>query len=203
MSRKASVTVAEGQLAASGRLFGREWMRSPLGVGAVAPSSAYLAQAITAGLATAEGPVIELGPGTGVFTAALLRHGIRPDHIVAIEASEGFARELALCFPQVVVIQDDAARIRHLTPFGRGGAAFVICGLPLLSMPSRKVLQILSGCMTVLRPGGELRLFTYGPRCPVSKAMLSRLGLVARNTAFVPLNMPPAWVYTLQKPELT
>lgn len=182
-------------------LFGREWLRAPLLVGAVAPSSARLANAITRGLTESCGPVVELGPGTGVFTAALLRRGIPPAQIAVIEASESFAAALARRFPQVAVIHDDAARIRHVSPFDPGGAGLIICGLPLLSMPAAKVLRIVAGCMTVLKQDGELRLFTYGHRCPIPPSMLARLSLVTRRRTFIPLNMPPASVYAVQRRE--
>ena len=118
-----------------------------------------------------------------------------------IEASESFAAALELRFPQVAVIHDDAARIRWITPFGLGAADLVICGLPLLSMPQAKVQRIVAGSMRVLKPDGELRLFTYGQRCPILAAMLSRLGLAAQRRAFVPLNMPPASVYAVVRRE--
>lgn len=81
---------------ASPWLFGREWLRAPLRVGAVAPSSARLADAMTQGLAATCGPGLELGPGTGVFKAALLRRGIPAAQVAVIEASESFAGALAL-----------------------------------------------------------------------------------------------------------
>lgn len=189
------------QSLASPWLFVRAWVRAPLRVGAVAPSSARLADAMTQGLTATCGPLIELGPGTGVFTAALLQRQIRAAQVAVIEASESFAAALTLRFPQVAVIHDDAARIRHVSPFGPGGADVVICGLPLLSMPPAKVLRIVAGCMTVLKPAGELRLFTYGQRCPIPAAMLFRLGLVAHRRAFVPLNIPPASVYAVVRRE--
>lgn len=197
MKEKVTVSAAPVQQLSSIRLFGREWVRSPFGVGAIAPSGTGLAQAITKGLSDKTAPVIELGPGTGVFTRAMMDLGIKPEQIAAVEASEGFAAALARRNPLLTVIHGDAARVGRLAPFGPGGAALVICGLPLLSMPPAKVLRILSGCMHSLRPGGELRLFTYGPRCPVSSVIRARLGLAARRTAFVPLNIPPASVYSL------
>lgn len=147
----------------------------------------------------ASGPVVELGPGTGVFTAALLRRGIPAAHITAIEAVEGFAAAMERRFPGVAVIHGDAVRVRHVVPCGPGGAGVVICGLPLLSIPPAKVLRIVAGCMTILRPEGELRLFTYGFRCPIPASILSRLGLIAQHRAFVPLNMPPASVYAVHR----
>lgn len=185
--------------ACEGMLFGKEWLRAPLRVGAVAPSGAALARAITDGLSPSDGPVLELGPGTGVFTAALLARGIPPGDIAAIEQGEPFASALSERYREVVVIHGDAARIRHLTPFGPARAGTVICGLPLLSMPPSKVLRILAASFAAMRPGGEFRLFTYGPRCPVRGPILDRLGLVARRSAFAALNLPPASVYSLRK----
>ena len=178
--------------------FGREWMKAPLKVGAIAPSSSGLAQAITKGLSATDGPVIELGPGTGVFTSALLARGIPGGCIAAIEASSGFASALTNQFPEVRVIRADAARVRHLNPF-RVPTNVVVCGLPLLSMPPGKVFRILAGSFAVLRAGGSFRLFTYSPRCPVPRVTLDRLGLVTRRVAFVPLNIPPASVYELRR----
>lgn len=182
-------------------LFRREWLRAPLRVGAVAPSSAALARAITEGLSAEGGPILELGPGTGVFTAAILARGVPPQRLAVIEASEGFASGLASLYGEVTVIHGNAACVRHLSPFGPGAAGAVICGLPLLSMPPAQVLRILAGSFSAMRPGGAFRLFTYGPRCPVPNAILARLGLSARRTAFVALNMPPASVYVLERRE--
>jgi len=182
-------------------LFGREWLRAPLRVGAVVPSSARLADAMTQGLTPTCGPVVELGPGTGVFTDALLRRGISPARLAVIEASENFAFAMARRFSQVAVIHGDAVRVRQLSPFGPGGVDLVICGLPLLSMPLTKVLRIVAGCMTVLKPDGELRLFTYGRRCPIPPTIFVCLGLVTERRTFVPLNMPPASVYAAFRKE--
>ena len=193
----------EGEQLAQDRVamvrFGREWLKSPLRVGAVVPSSSSLARAITDGLTAADGPVLELGPGTGVFTEALLKRGIAGSDIAAIEASPGFAAALALRFPEVRVIAGDAARIRQLSPFGVGGAGVVICGLPLLSMPVSKRMRIMSGALDTLRPGGSFRLFTYGLRCPIPESVLDRLGLTARRASFVARNLPVASVYVLDR----
>ncbi len=201
MRTQSSGSSDEAQSASSRLLFAREWLRAPLRVGAIVPSSARLAQAMTQGLTAASGPVVELGPGTGVFTAALLRFGIPPAQVAVIEAGEHFASDLARRFPQVAVIRGDAARVRYLSPFGPGGAALAICGLPLLSMPPAKVMRIVAGCMTVLKPDGELRLFTYGQRCPIPSLMLSRLGLVTQRRTCVSLNIPPASVYAVLRRE--
>jgi phospholipid N-methyltransferase len=189
----------DNRTSSSALLFGREWLRSPLGVGAVAPSSLALAEAITQGLSDEHGAILELGPGTGVFTRALLGRGIPTTRIAAIEASEGFALALSRQLRGVTIIVGDAARVRCLSPFPRGEVGTIICGLPLLSMPQAKILRIVGGSFKALRRGGELRLFTYAASCPVPSGILDRVGLVARRSAFVPLNIPPASVYVLRR----
>lgn len=178
-------------------LFAREWLRSPARVGAIVPSSAKLADAMTEGLAGFDAPVLELGPGTGVFTAAVLRQGVAPSQFAMIESNETFAADLARRFPQSVVIHGDAGRVRHLSPFGPGGAGMILSGLPFLSMPATKVMQILAGCKAALQPAGELRLFTYGLKPPIPATMLVRLGATVRRRSFVTQNLPPASVYAV------
>ncbi len=179
--------------------FGREWLRSPLKVGAVVPSGPVLASLITDGIDPRTGPVIELGPGTGVFTRALLSRGFTQDDLALVEASESFAGALREQHPSLKIFVMDAARLRHVHPFGRAGAAAVVSGLPFASIPAEKTLQILHGVQTNLRPGGVIRLFTYAPTCPISGEIRARLGLSAMRLASTVRNLPPASVYELRR----
>lgn len=180
-------------------VFLREWLRAPLRVGAIAPSGRRLQDLMTRDLRPEDGPVLELGPGTGAFTRALLRAGFAQDQLALVEYSPAFAARLAADFPQARVLNMDAARLRHAPPFGPGGAGVAICGLPLLSLPPGKVLAILAGTFGALRPGGSLRMFTYGPGQPVPRAMLARLGLRSDRLAGTVRNLPPATVHALTR----
>lgn len=168
-------------------------------VGAVAPSGRRLAELMIRGLGSTDAPVIELGPGTGVFTRALIAAGVPEDRIVLIEKGPGFAAALAAAFADARHVLGNAARVARLSPFGPGAAGAVLCGLPLLSMPIATVYRIVHGAFAVLRPGGVLRAFTYGPRCPVEARILGRLGLVAARLGGTNLNMPPAAVYEIRR----
>lgn len=179
--------------------FGREWLRSPRKVGAVVPSSARLARAISAGLSAQSGPVIELGPGTGIITSALLDRKIAPQNLATIELSANFAAALSKKHPDVQVIHGDATQIESLSPFPRGEVGQVVSGLPLLALPGELVEAILIGSFKVLGPQGAFRLFTYGPRCPVRPRVLARLGLKARRISITFRNLPPAAVYEITR----
>ncbi|MEM8795395.1 MAG: methyltransferase domain-containing protein [Pseudomonadota bacterium] len=180
-------------------LFHHEWLRNPLQVGAIAPSSASLGAAITRGLGPTASQVLELGPGTGVFTRAMIEQGVPATRITAIEASSAFASSLARMQPQIHVVRGDASRLCKLLPNQNRTVKTVICGLPLLSMGLPTVYRIIHDSFQLLSDDGEFRLFTYGPNCPVPGAILDRINLDAERSGVVPMNLPPAPVFTLTR----
>jgi phosphatidylethanolamine/phosphatidyl-N-methylethanolamine N-methyltransferase len=178
-------------------LFFRTLASNPLMVGAIAPSGPVLADLITSGVDPSDGPVLELGPGTGVFTKALLARGVRQTDLTLVESGSGFASVLRLRFPEARVLRMDAARLGVCRLLGSAPLGSAISGLPLLNMSPRKVTAILTGVFSLLRKGGALYQFTYGVRCPVSRRLLDRLGLKASLHGRVLRNFPPARVYKI------
>ncbi|SMF70411.1 Phospholipid N-methyltransferase [Xaviernesmea oryzae] len=179
--------------------FFRSWISNPLRVAAVAPSGDSLARLMTQEIAPVDGPIIELGPGTGVFTRALLARGIAESDLTLIEYGAEFVPGLQRRFPQARVLQMDAAKLGHADLFEGEPVGAVISGLPLLSMSPRKITAILGGAFTYIRPGGAFYQFTYGPRCPVPRPILDRLGLKATHIGHTVRNIPPAAVYRISR----
>ncbi len=179
--------------------FLRAWLAAPLRVAAIAPSGPALARAITAEITPASMPVIEFGPGTGVFTQAILDAGVTPDRLVMIEAGADFAALMRARFPAVRLVEGSAGDLADVTLFGPGQAGAVVSGLPILSMPKPVVRAILATAFSELRPGGAMYQFTYGYRCPVAEAVLDDMGLTASRTATVLVNAPPASVYKIER----
>ena len=179
--------------------FFKEWLQSPLRVGALAPSGARLAAAITQEISSDTGPILELGPGTGVFTKLLLERGVKPNDIAAIEFGSRFADTLRRKYPSIQVIEGDAVQIERLSPFPAGTVGKVVCGLPLLSMSAETVERIVLGSIKQLHADGSFRLFTYGPSCPIPRTLLKRTGLSSSRISRTLLNMPPASVYELRR----
>lgn len=175
--------------------FLRAWWLNPWRVGALAPSGERLASLMTMEISIGCSPVIELGPGTGVFTRALKVKGIPEEQLVLVEFAEDFARLLSDRFPAARIHCMDAARLKNLS--FHGGAGAVVSGLPLLSMSPKKVIAILEGAFGHLRSGGAFYQFTYGPSCPVPRAILDRLGLKAVRLGLTFANLPPAAVYRI------
>ncbi|MGF6433651.1 class I SAM-dependent methyltransferase [Bradyrhizobium elkanii] len=175
------------------------WMAAPGRVGAIAPSGAALAELITRDISADTGPVLELGPGTGAFTYQLLKRGVRQQDLTLIEYGSDFMRLLQLRFPGARVLWMDAARLASERLYDGAPVGAVVSGLPLLNMSPRKVISIVGGAFSYLRPGGAFYQFTYGMRCPVPRPILDRLGLRATLVDRAILNVPPAAVYRLTR----
>lgn len=175
--------------------FLRALIARPKHIGAVLPSGPALAAAMARQVdLSREGPVLELGPGTGVITSAILAHGIEPARLTAVEYDENFACVLKARFPAVKVIQGDAFDLartlggRELAPF-----AAILSGLPLLNFPHAARKQLVEGALARLAPGGPFIQFSYGLNSPV----VPPAGYSVLRAAFVLRNVPPArvWVY--------
>ena len=179
--------------------FFRSWVSDPLRVAAIAPSGESLARVMTQEILPSDGPILELGAGTGVFTKALLARGIRERDLTLVEYGSDFMRVLQFRFPNARVLWMDASQLGQYDLFPDGSAGAVVSGLPLLSMSPRKVVSILAGAFSHIRPGGAFYQFTYGPRCPVSRPILDRLGLKATRIGGTVLNLPPASVYRITR----
>jgi phospholipid N-methyltransferase len=179
--------------------FFQAWLRNPLQVAAIAPSGRALARLITSEISHDTGPVIELGPGTGAFTRALIGRGVRQEDLALVEFGADFAVALHFQYPRARTLWMDAARLGAADLFGGRTAGAVVSGLPLLSMPARKVFAILAAAFRKLDAGGAFYQFTYGPRCPVPMRLLDRLDLEAERIGGTFANLPPASVYRIRR----
>nr|WP_307274935.1 methyltransferase domain-containing protein [Labrys wisconsinensis] len=179
--------------------FFRAWISNPLRVAAVAPSSGAVAALMTQDITPRTGPVLELGPGTGPFTYALLERGVPERDLTLVEYDRDLARLLEQRFPQARVLQMDAERLRDAGLFDVAPVGAVISGLGILSMPRRKVIAILTGAFGCMHRGGAFYQITYGLRCPVPGEILDLLGLQATHVGRTFRNIPPAAVYRITR----
>ncbi|MGC1465213.1 MAG: methyltransferase [Pseudolabrys sp.] len=176
--------------------FIRSWIEKPLSTGAVMPSSRALARKMAAYVdRDACGPVIELGPGTGPVTEALVEHGIDPARLILVEFNPVFCRLLRSRYPAATVVQGDAYKLRRLLEtYLREPAAAVVSGLPLVTKPLRTRLRLIADAMSLLTPGAPFVQFTYAMVAPIPKGLSS---ISAEASELIWRNIPPArvWVY--------
>jgi phosphatidylethanolamine/phosphatidyl-N-methylethanolamine N-methyltransferase len=176
--------------------FFRNWIEKPLSMGAVTPSGKALARTMAAFVdPTIPGPIIELGPGTGPVTDALVAQGIDPSRLVLVEFDPTFCRLLRARYPTATVVQGDAYSLRRLlnTPLLEPAAA-VVSGLPLFTKPLQTRLRLIHEAFSLMLPGAPFVQFTYAAYSPIPKT-LTRVKSEASERVWA--NIPPArvWVY--------
>ena len=172
---------------------------NPLSMGAVLPSSAALAAAITASVQPGPGRVLELGCGTGVFTREILRKGVSPARHILVERDATLSQGLKVQFPDATVLQVLAQDLCPVLHPELKEVSTTVCGLPLLNMSALEHERLLRTVFDVMVPQGALYLFTYGFRCPVSQSVLDKFELSFSLVSFVARNLPPASVYRIAK----
>jgi phosphatidylethanolamine/phosphatidyl-N-methylethanolamine N-methyltransferase len=144
------------------------------------------------------GTTIELGAGTGAVTSALLSRGIRPEQLIVIEKDHNLAQALSHHFPDLQVLDGDAARLAQLLQRSETGPIDnVVSSLPLLNMKRHTRFRILKQISSLLQPEGKFIQFTYSLRPPITEKQSLSLDINGQCTGRVLWNLPPAhvWVY--------
>jgi phosphatidylethanolamine/phosphatidyl-N-methylethanolamine N-methyltransferase len=197
MSPQTALSVAKKSLRLDDEVrFIRSWLEKPLATGAVTPSGKVLARTMAGYVdPEAEGPVIELGPGTGPVTEALVQQGVDPARLVLVEFNPMFCRLLRTRYPTATVVQGDAYRLRHmLGSLLRMPAAAIVSGLPLVTKPLKTRLRLINEAFALMHPGAPFIQFTYAVMSPIPQSLS---GVRAEASERIWLNLPPArvWVY--------
>jgi len=176
--------------------FLRSWIEKPLHVGAVMPSGRLLARTMAQYVDIhARGPVVELGPGTGAITSALIEHGIEQKRLVLVEYNPGFCALLRDRYPQARVVQGDAYTLRDtLWNVLSVPATAIVSGLPLVTKPMPMRLRLVRDAFAALTPGAPFVQFTYSVVPPIPKSLP---GVSTEASERIWMNLPPArvWVY--------
>lgn len=180
-------------------MFLRELARAPLRTAAVAPSSEALATLMVSEIDPRAGTVIELGPGTGRITEALLARGVPEERLIVVEANPRFARLLKRRFPRALVRSDRAEWLARDPLPQADQVSAVISGLPLPALGPIAQARILRDWYRTLPLAQGFYQFTYAPVSPVTPARLREWGLDCARLGTVVRNMPPATVYRFRR----
>ena len=176
--------------------FLRSWIEKPLHMGAVMPSGRVLARTMAQYVdINSSGPVVELGPGTGAITSALIEHGVDQKRLVLVEYNPGFCALLRDRYPHAKVVQGDAYALRDsLWNVLSAPASAVVSGLPLVTKPMLTRLKLIRDAFAALAPGAPFVQFTYSVAPPIPKSLP---GVSTEASERIWMNLPPArvWVY--------
>ena len=178
--------------------FFKGWQKDKKGVGALIPTSNHTARRMASVINPHSGmPVLELGPGTGVITKAILAKGIQPERLTSVEYSRDFYDGLVQRFPGVDFRLGDAFALdkvlgeRRVVQFD-----CVISAVPMLSFPMAQRVALLEDLLGRIPPGRPVIQITYGPLSPVTK-LPGRYEV--SHYDFVVRNIPPAQLWTYRR----
>ena len=167
----------------------------PRAIGAIAPSSPALARKIAQQVdPDVPGTVLELGPGTGVVTDALVARGIGIERLIAVEFDPDLAKLMRERFPALRVVEGDAFDLDRTLPWDTSGSlAATVSGLPLLNFPPAIRRALILTALARMPAGGPFVQFSYGFTAPVP----ADHDISVEQAGLVLANLPPAriWVY--------
>jgi phospholipid N-methyltransferase len=187
-------------------LFFSRFLKSPRTVGAVTASSRALAEAMVDGIdLTRPGRIVELGPGTGVFTAAIVERLGAETEFLALDIEPAFVARINARWPSIECVCGSAEQLdaiaadRGMLPIDH-----IVSGLPFVSLPPPVTQQIISNIARTLRPGGTFTTFQYVPGYGFPSAVSFRRSMSAGlhsqpSVRLVVRNMPPVLVMTWRK----
>ncbi|MEZ0169470.1 class I SAM-dependent methyltransferase [Microvirga sp. TS319] len=176
--------------------FLRSWLERPLVVGAVTPSGKILARTMASYVdPRIPGPIVELGPGTGPVTDALIRRGVEQERLILVEFNPEFCQLLRRRFPKATIVQGDAYDLNEtLSGVLKEPAAATVSSLPLFTKPMDQRLTLLETAQGLMHPSAPFIQFTYAVVPPIPARSQSHK---ARASNRIWRNLPPArvWVY--------
>lgn len=182
----------------SKKKFITEVLKSTGTIGALSPSSSFLAKKMLEPIAFDKAKcIVEFGPGTGVFTVKILAK-MRPDAVLlAFEINPVFIEELEkIEDKRLIIINDSAEKIQeYLAKYEQHSADYIVSSLPFAMIPDEIVHNILTNSDKALSEEGKFIQFQYSLNA--KKKLESYFSGVKIN--FTPLNLPPAFIYICKK----
>ncbi len=177
------------------------YVRNPSSIGAVCPSSRFLARKMARpakDIVDGNSVVVEFGSGTGAVTKFILSElSIAPKNLYCVEFDSDNAKILSQKFANVSIANDSAENIEAILGANIGNLKCIISSLPLLSLPEDCVRSILSKAEDALPEGGIFVQFTYNWGGSVARKYFKKMNLVKSD--FTLMNIPPARIDIFQK----
>ena len=176
-------------------MFLLEYIKNPRKVGAVAPSSKYLAEGMIEAIDFKKAEcIVEYGPGTGVFTEKILARVQEHTTVILIELNKNFYDELKNRYgykKNVIILNESAENIDNiLRKYNIKKMDYVVSGLPFASLPAEVSENILTKTRILLKENGDFITFQYS----LFKKKFIQKFFSQMNTKLVVRNLPPAYV---------
>jgi phospholipid N-methyltransferase len=184
------------------RSFIKQFWKEKRMVGSMVPSSRFLAKKMLQHIDFQNARIIvELGPGTGVFTRQILSK-MHPDaHLLVFELNASFYEALKqnIHDPRLKLINDTAEKIEeYLELLKLDKADVVISSLPLANFPPKLRQSVIQATYRSLKQIGTYIQFQYS----LNSRKQVKQTYKSVKVGFTPLNFPPAFIYTCRKREV-
>lgn len=182
--------------------FFKTWIDKPKALGAVLPTSNATARRMASVIdAGSSDPVLELGPGTGVITKAILARNVDPEELYSVEHTEAFLPKLRSQFPDVNIIHGDAFQLDEALPDMKGRKfGTIISAVPLLNFPAGQRVGFMHDLLGRLNPGRPVVQISYGALSPVPT---DRETYSVEPLDWMLRNIPPARLWVFRKRRAT
>jgi phosphatidylethanolamine/phosphatidyl-N-methylethanolamine N-methyltransferase len=176
--------------------FFKGWIDKPRAVGSIVPTSSVTARRMASIIDPKSGlPVLEVGPGTGVITKAILKRGIKPSDLYTVEYSHDFVTHLRRNYPDINVIEGDGFNLdKTLGDMRDATFDCVVSGVPLLNFPVARRVAYLENLLKRIPDGRPVVQLTYGPKSPIPPGLGD---YTIEHFHFILRNIPPTqlWIY--------
>ncbi len=178
--------------------FFKGWLDQPKAVGTPFPTSRHTGRAMASLIDMGSGlPVLEIGPGTGVITRAILNRGLPPHQLYAVECASEFADALKCDFPGVRILTGSAFELDEV--LGESNETIfdcVVSAIPLLNLKMASRIQYVEDMLDRIPAGRPVIQVTYGTKSPVPPESGS---FAVRRADFILRNVPPAHLWTYRR----
>ncbi len=179
------------------KMWFQNYLRHPLQMGALFPSSSALSSLMVRHIKPdTHGPILELGPGTGSCTRALLRKGIPEEKLILLEQSSDFTALLRNSFPDATVICGDA---KDVAAIGIEEFNEIVSGIPLNAMWGELRQTICGEGFKLPRLGGSFVQVSYLPRCSIPNNIITTNSAKKIYCGVALRNIPPGFVWRAEK----
>jgi len=193
---------SDGSHTLSGFRFAVEFLRNPLKTGAVAASSPALINALVNQVDFERSrSIVELGPGTGVITEALVKEIKGDTHFFALELNPTFAEQTRNRCPGTTVEVGCATTLaKRLQAFGIDQCDCVVSALPWTLFDGETQDSLLGSIRESLSDTGSFVFYTYRgtgfmPAAIRLRRYLKKHFSSVQHVSTAWRNLPPAAVY--------
>lgn len=181
--------------------FIKQYITKPRTVGAILPSSKYLADKMVEEIDFSSARyIVEYGPGTGVFTEKMIKERTQETMLLLLERNEAFCgllKEKYKEVPNLYIINDSAESIgKYMKMYDIPWVDYIVSGLPFASLPQGVSANILKQAQVYLKPDGRFILFQY----TLFKKKLFEQYFKKTEIKRELRNVPPAYVLSCSSP---